>query len=148
MLVDEGTVLYVRSLPAEPKADLTFVQNSFLRMFISPLVLAGPTSGSLREPPSQGGAGSGSPEATKRPEIEVPVEQARCGLMALDIARRMGRSIRVVDVSRELVPRDIVETPDGEPAFFPILVRSDGARLSGESDFTPGRVRRFLSNDR
>ena len=145
--MDDGPVLYVRSQPAEPRSDLTDVQNTFVRAFLSPLAAVGKGTGAATGHSSNVGAGYGSSEAPKHPDIEVPAEQARCGRMTLDIARRMGRSIRVVDVSRELAPRDVVETPDGEEAFFPILVRPDGARLSGESDFTPGRVRRFLSGD-
>lgn len=145
--VDEGCVLYVRSQPAEPRADLRDVQSSFLRILnlfypgagLFP-VLAGPLERSLGAL-----AGSSPPNAPGPPGIEVPVEQARCGLMTVDIAHRMGRSVRVVDVSRELVSREVTGTPDGDEPFFPILVRPDGARLSGESDFTPGRVRKFLA---
>ena len=137
-------VLYVRSQPLEPTADLTEIQTAFRRVFF-PLAMRDLVHGAVAGQPSKIWAAPPPPNPPSPRDIAVPVEQARCGLMTADIARRMGRSVRVVDVSRELAPHDIVQTPDGEEAFFPILVRRDGARLSGESDFTPGRVRKFLS---
>lgn len=134
LVVDEGgLVLYVRSLPPEPRPDLRDVGYPFGRIFGW-----APGWGTSRAHPP-----TNAPKRESGPP-EVPAEQSRCAQMTLDIARRMGRPVRVVDVTVELAPRDVVETPEGEPAFFPILVRPDGARLSGESDFTPGGVRRFL----
>ena len=138
-------VLYVRSQPAEPKADMSDVQSSFARVFLFPLgtnnLLIDTFTG--RRP-----KGADPPDASGTSPArgdEVPVEQARCARLALDLARRARIPLRVVDVARELAPRDVVETSDGEPPFYPILVRPDGAGLSGESDFIPGRVRAFLA---
>lgn len=127
-----GFVIYVRSQPIDAHAEFQPV---------GPLVrLLGTTASN--EPHDIGGpeaAGPGPP-----PQIGLPPQESQCLALVLDLARRMRTPVRVIDASRELVPRDILEDGRGEPRFFPVLVRSDGARLSGEEEFLPGRVKRFL----
>jgi hypothetical protein len=75
-------------------------------------------------------------------------EQGRCGRMVLDIARRVGLRVKVVDVNRPGADADLVQRlirPDDD---LPVLIRPDGARLSGEGSFVPKTVERFLVGPR
>ena len=122
--------MYVRSQPPEPGPDpfdLPHKGAAFARFFLA---------GSLAFPdtPVKG-----------PPTDELPREEAQCLRLVLDLAQRTGRTVEVIDVSRALAPRDVLEDGEGSPGFFPVLIRPDGARLAGESDFTPRRVRRFLA---
>ncbi len=72
-------------------------------------------------------------------------EQAREGRRVLAIARTLRCRAKVVDVSDPRGDGALAMNyvgPDYEP---PLLVRQDGARLSGGGEFVPGTIRRFLS---
>ena len=71
-------------------------------------------------------------------------EQARCGRLVLDLARRLHLTVSVYDANhpesdRQLVARYVADDDD-----MPILVRSDGTRLVGEESFVPRTLQRFL----
>lgn len=127
-------VIYVRSQPLEAHADLPVYTRSPVRRLFGSALTGGFFPGSDPAPP----------ENATHPGVGLPRGEAQCLRLVLDLARRTETIVRVVDVSNELVPRDIVETASGEPRFFPILVRPDGMQLAGEEDFIPGRVRKFL----
>lgn len=128
-------VMYVRSQPLDARSEFPILPPwSPTRLFGTALAGAAPYRTDAES------ARSGTP-----PKVGLPRQQSQCLAMVLDLARRARRTVRVVDVSRESVPREVVEDPGGEPRFFPILVRPDGAQLSGEEEFTPSRVKRFLA---
>ena len=60
-------------------------------------------------------------------------------------ATRRHLSVRVIDVNRPGPDRELVEKYVGSEDLLPLLVRSDNGRLDGLENFTPGAVRRFLS---
>jgi hypothetical protein len=62
----------------------------------------------------------------------------------LDVARREGRTVTVVDVDRAAARQDLVDRWVGSDDVMPLLVRPDGARLEGLENFSPGRLRRFI----
>ena len=75
---------------------------------------------------------------------EFPIDVRGCVDLVLDLAKRTGRAVVVVDVNRPAERRVDVErwtTPGG---VLPVLVAPTGARLEGLDAFTPGAVKRFL----
>ena len=99
-----------------------------------------PRPGKTDGAPSQPAAvGMSEEEVDRLPEVQL-----QCVVLVLEAAQRIGRSVRLVDISRPPSPGEPPgPRPDAEE-FFPILVGPDGARLAGELEFTPGKVRRFL----
>ncbi len=82
--------------------------------------------------------------ASKGASWRLPGEQSRCVRLALELARDLGRSVRIVDVNTPEAPRELVERFVGSQAILPILVAPDGRRLEGTESFVPGTLRRFL----
>jgi hypothetical protein len=125
-------VLYVRSEPKEHRRDLPYVETSvFGRMagFVAPPLLTG-------RPPSQDALDDPGPN-------ELPPEHQECLVLVEDLARRRRVPLQVIDVTQPAAigtepPEALLNLP------FPVLVRADGQYLSGEADFTPSAVRRFL----
>lgn len=72
-------------------------------------------------------------------------EQAREGRLVLEIAKALGCRIQVINVNNPREDRALAAKYVGPDDELPLLVRSDGARLSGDEEFVPGTVRRFLS---
>jgi len=133
-----GVVMYVRSQPPEPGPSFDYNQTSMtsrLSSMVFPTGLSG-RSPEMRERTSTPGA------------MELPRQQALCVRLVLDVARRVGCPVRVVDLSRQSAPQDVLESHPGEAERLPVLVRPDGTRLSGEEAFTAGRVRKFLTSAR
>jgi len=133
----KGVVMYVRSQAPEPGPSFEYNSTSITSRLKS-MVL--PTGRSVEK-------GDAHPPAPPGAD-ELPRQQAFCVRLVLDIARRVGCPVHVVDVSRPSALHEVLETPPGETEGFPVLVRPDGARLSGEEEFTPGRVRQFLASAR
>ena len=102
------------------------------RIVTGPVLRARPAAG-----PSMG-ASSGSPA--------WPADQVMCAQRVLDVARKAGRTVRLVDVNRPGDDRPLVERYVGEADLLPLLVRSDGARLEGVEAFAPSIVRAFLAH--
>ncbi len=89
-------------------------------------------------------SGGGTEPADLLPD-QIYREQAREGRRVLAIARTLRCRVKVVDVSDPRGDGALAMKyvgPDYEP---PLLVRPDGARLSGGGEFVPGTIRRFLS---
>jgi len=74
-----------------------------------------------------------------------PPEQLMCAQRLIDLARKLGRKVQVIDVNRPEDARALVERYVGPDDVLPIAVRSDGERLEGEEAFTPAVLRGFLS---
>jgi len=72
-------------------------------------------------------------------------ESARAGRMVLDLAKRHGLSVKVIDVNHPGEDEALFERYARPDDDLPILVRPDGARLAGDAAFVPGTVERFLT---
>jgi hypothetical protein len=68
-----------------------------------------------------------------------------CLQIVLDAAKRQQREVLVVDVDRPGGQHDLVERCVGPEDVLPLLLRSDGARLEGQENFAPAKVRRFIA---
>jgi hypothetical protein len=99
--------------------------------------------------PGMGPASRGrSSEPTPEPILEtgLSASEAQCVRLVYDLAERVRRSVRLVDIGDPPMPESAVEAKFGSWATFPILVGPDGARLAGQENFTPKIVRRFLKS--
>ena len=130
----DALVMYVSSEPGQFHGNLTYVEPSFMGRLASMVFI----------PSMWGRRPFEDLSAPGHPEDDLSPQQAQCVRLVLDIASKSGRSVHLIDVSRQEVPQSDLESRLGGDRF-PILVRPDGARLSGEEAFTPGRVRRFVS---
>lgn len=74
----------------------------------------------------------------------LPVLQAQCVRLVLDIARSVRKTVEIVDVNRPIGSEALVEQWVGPDRTLPVLVRADGARLQGPEEFVPRTVRRFM----
>ena len=84
------------------------------------------------------------PSPTEGPPWHLPRPVIRYVNLVLESADRQGRTVTVVDVDRPEGRQDLVERWVGPADVMPILVRPDGARLSGIEQFTAPKVRKFL----
>ena len=129
-------VMYVRGLrPYEgPRTPLPISRGAHLLGFFVPI----PVSARFRAAvmPEADLAPFGSEHGLSRPE-------AQCLALVLDLARKLHRSVYVVDVNHQERPASEIESDLGDPPF-PVLLRPDGARLEGTDSFSPRSVRRFL----
>jgi hypothetical protein len=75
-----------------------------------------------------------------------PPDQVMCAQRVLDLAKKAGRAVRLVDVNQPGDDRPLVAQYVGEADLLPLLVRSDGARLEGVEAFTSEAVRTFLAH--
>jgi hypothetical protein len=85
-----------------------------------------------------------SPPSDTRPWF-LPRSQETCAEMVIEIAMRERRPLLLVDVNRPGEFRDLVVRWVQPTDVMPLLVRPDGARLEGEENFVPGKVRRFVA---
>jgi len=74
----------------------------------------------------------------------LPPEQVDCINLVLQLARREGRDVTIVDVDRAEGRQDLIDRWVGADDSLPILVRPDGARLKGIEQFVPRKVRQFI----
>ncbi len=72
-------------------------------------------------------------------------EQAREGRLVLEIAKTLRCRVKVINVSNPRGDGALATRYVGPDDELPMLVRPDGARLSGDEEFVPGTIRRFLS---
>ena len=84
-------------------------------------------------------------QALAAAHVDVPYEQAHCARLAIDIASRLHYAVEVVDVNSPDLPISSVERVIGTGATFPVLVRPDGNWIEGAENFTPSKVRKFLT---
>lgn len=118
---------------AERLASQPAMYSGFSRFF-----LAGPIA-----------TGLGGPKAPKRQDPDLgrafPPEQVMCAQRLLDVAKRMGRTVRIVDVEAPGEDAALVRQYVAPGDVLPMAVRSDGERLEGEESFDTATLRRFLS---
>jgi hypothetical protein len=74
----------------------------------------------------------------------LPRQEVMCVNMVLEVARRNGRNVTVVDVNRAAEYQPLVDRWVTPADVLPLLVRPDGARLEGLENFVPQTLRRFL----
>jgi len=130
-----GTVvLFLGGDPAlaETQAARPAMYAGFSRFF-----LPGTLSSGLGGPKRRDQAGAGPPMA-------FPPEQVMCAQRLLDLAKRLGRTVRLVDVNHPGNDRPLVERFVGPSDVLPIALRFDGERLEGEESFEAGNLRQFL----
>jgi hypothetical protein len=70
--------------------------------------------------------------------------EAEVGRMVLEIAARLGVSVKIVDVERPGADRGLVESCVSPDDPLPILLRADGQRIEGDEAFQPHAIERFL----
>lgn len=87
---------------------------------------------------------SSSPQADDARPWHLPQQQQVCGDLVLTTAQRKGRTVTVIDANRPQGFETLVQQWVGPNDVFPILVRSDGARLAGVERFVPRTVDRFM----
>jgi hypothetical protein len=75
---------------------------------------------------------------------QVYGQQAEIGRMVLDLARKCGASVRVIDVDRSGGDLALVQKYVSSDDELPILVRADGTRLAGSDSMVPSRIAAFL----
>jgi hypothetical protein len=76
--------------------------------------------------------------------MRLPPDQVRCVRELLKIAGQEGRTVTVVDVNEPTANKDLIAGWVGPTDVFPLLVRPDGARLAGDENFRPQKLRRFV----
>jgi hypothetical protein len=74
----------------------------------------------------------------------VPADQAECVREVGRIAEEERTTVTVVDVNRPGNGQALVDKWVDSNDVFPLLVRSDGAKLVGADQFVTGKIRRFL----
>jgi hypothetical protein len=126
--------LYVRSEQARAGPQWGDLETTGVRlssMVVPALVLRPRPSVSVRMPPELA-------------PLHLPLDQAQCVRLIVDLAAQQSSVIRVVDVSALGISEEEVQREIGTGGAYPILVRADGAYLAGPEYFTPSRLRKFL----
>jgi len=94
-------------------------------------------------------SGLGGPKAPKRRSGDAgrafPPGQVMCAQRLTDVAKRMGRTVKIVDVNDPGGDAGLVAQYIGSGDVLPVAVRSDGERLEGEEAFDTANLRRFLA---
>lgn len=71
-----------------------------------------------------------------------------CVNLVIDVARREGRRVTLVNVNEPGADEPLVRRWVDPEDILPVLIRPDGGRLNGIEEFTPENLRRFLRGDR
>ena len=137
-------VMYVRGEHSFESGLSPLVSGSFvfLSLFV-PVKAVEPGGPLARTQTNDSKRSSLDPSAYEGLQEGLSLVEEQCLRLVLDIARRLGRPVHVVDVNHQDVPPAEIERYLGEPPF-PVLVRPDGTRLAGSEYFTPRSVRRFI----
>jgi hypothetical protein len=137
-------LLFVSGRP-DPNADvLRDVETSFGSRLVGFFL---PVSWRRSSKPKPGAAAPAPTSPDALPAHLAPPEQ-QCVAMVLDLARREGRRVTVVNVEDPGAHRSRMERWVGANDVLPLLVRPDGGRLEGLEEFQPARVRQFLVGSR
>jgi hypothetical protein len=88
--------------------------------------------------------GSSQAQGADSTPWHLPPQQIQVVNLVFDIARRLKKSVGLIDVNRPANHQELVDWWVGPEGILPLLVRSDGARLQGMEGFSPGRVRQFI----
>ncbi len=81
-----------------------------------------------------------------KPGEDLGLVARQCIRLVLDVANKKQWSVQVVDLSQQKGAESQIQASFGYDVHLPVLVRPDGARLMGEEEFTPGRIRKFLTD--
>lgn len=101
-----------------------------------PAALLPPGTGDRRAP---GRAHPARPNA-------FPADHVMCALQLSKAAKRLGRTVKIVDVNQPGDDRTLVLRFVGPDDVLPIAVRSDGTRLEGVESFGSGSLQDFLAD--
>ena len=74
-----------------------------------------------------------------------PEEVGQCVRLAVELAGRLGRDVRVVDLNGPAVDVEQVRRWVSPETLLPLLVSPDGRRLEGIGSFVPSTLRAFLA---
>jgi hypothetical protein len=78
------------------------------------------------------------------PETVLAPESVTCVNLVLEQAAQAEREVTLVNVEAPGPRRPLVERWVRPNTLLPLMVRFDGATLSGSEEFTPSNVRRFV----
>ncbi len=96
-------------------------------------------------------AGAVAPEPARGPDGQpawkFPPDVAGCVELALDLAKKMGIRVRVVDVNLPKADAGLVDRWVAPQNVLPMMVSPRGERLEGMDAFVPRTVRAFLSRE-
>lgn len=144
MTVVAGTdlILFVAGEPDSGVGDLRASSSGLLSRWSGMLLPGGGRLG-------PGGGPSPAPEAGESPVSEphpwhLPPQQTLCVNLVLEVAHELEREVTVVDVDQPEGRQDLVKRWVGPADVVPVLVRPDGARLSGLEKFTVPKLRKFI----
>jgi hypothetical protein len=127
------------SADLDPLRDVETSIGPRLMGMVAPIQwVARPTGSGTKSTPTDG-----TPPAEGLPR-HLPMPEGQCVEMVLEIARKEGRRVTVIDVDRAGERQPLVNRWVGENDVLPLLIRPDGARLEGLEEFLPARVRRFI----
>jgi len=84
-------------------------------------------------------------DANGRPRWHFRTEQGSAVRLAVEIAKAMGKEVRVIDVNRPATEGDPVDRYVTAETHLPVLISPDGRRLEGLESFVPSRLKRFLA---
>ncbi len=76
---------------------------------------------------------------------EFPADVRPCLELVLELAKKLGRTVKIVDVNRPEDDAHLVGQWVGPSRVLPLLIAPSGARLEGLGAFSPGNVRSFLA---
>ena len=94
-------------------------------------------------PPEHPVLGLRTPQGQRR--WEFPEEVGQCVRLAVELAGRLGRDVRVVDLNGPAVDVEQVRRWVSPETLLPLLVSPDGRRLEGIGSFVPSTLRAFLA---
>jgi hypothetical protein len=134
--------MFVAGEPGPPADPMRDVEGS-MALRLTGSVIGGWISGVRRQGSPPSGA-SALPSSDDSP-WHLPPQQIQCVNLVLDLAKRAGRRVTLIDVNRPAGNQNLVDRWVGSNGLVPMLVRSDGARLQGLDDFVPATVRRFIA---
>jgi hypothetical protein len=90
------------------------------------------------------GGNSSGPAPAHEPPWHLPMQQAQCVKLVLDISQSERRGVQIIDVNRPEGQERLVRQWVRPDRTLPMLVRPDGTVLQGLGEFVPGTVRRFI----
>jgi hypothetical protein len=137
---EERLVLFIGGEPGPALPSLHSNQLSFFARaagaYSPPILMMG-----THEPaPPQGSGAAADPNAW-----HFSPETIDCANLVIDLAQRAEKQLTIVDVDHSGADEGLVGRWVRPTDLLPVLVRPDGARLSGPEYFTPARVRQFIA---
>lgn len=132
-------ILFVAGEPDSGMDPFRDVESPFVRLFVGSGRMFG-----LRQPGASPSTADPHTRSNAAPRLLLPPDQAQCVQEVVEIAGHERQRVMVVDVNRATGPQDLIARWVGAKDVFPILVRSDGARLEGVEGFLTRKLRAFI----